>query len=873
MLRAEEPHPYRTHRCGEMATLHSDRQVRLAGRIVAIRNMGRMVFLVLRDDTGEIQLVARGVELCSQCQQLEVGWAVSVDGRLISRRPHEVNPNHPTGHMEIHVASIRLVARTRERSVSGSDLGRVRVESAIREVLKSRDFTELGDDLAIADGVELERVYRIRTMLIAEHTAPAGCRRTRLAEIDCAFATLEDLTSVVRDLALTCGQSLSVHRCADESPFGDEGSMAAQGMTMLVGLPTAGHPLFAGHDVRLTALAELMNGRGDPEVAQCVLLLATGRVVGAGAVRTTADAAFGTDVVDPLVRSEIMDRKASWDRMAPPAGAWFSLDLTRMIEGAQTENPLSAAQAGHDLASLLRISGSSASDPIGTEDLELSARRIERWDIEASAAMARSRTAAVNRSGRRGFGDLLNDFAMSEDVCERLFDLFPAVGDKLEHLPEGERFEWIWSILGSESVRGALRDTRAQDVMRRAVELRIITEPRQITYIDVGSLDGLHRTLDLYPTDGPASILPLLRQVLAHSPASFTSLVEALAGGDADTAEQVTHLLAADGSTMVRAAAERWLSAPALLPIVLRAMHERVPLGSVAQVIRGLGQRIFPNQPVEPHELRTAFIGASEKEIPEVLDVIGESEPGELCIGILQHLFRPVSQTYIQTRDTLRLTADCTHHVSASGLTPGGEHWSAEQRCYTFGVPGSAGGAIRLYLSKNRASALAKASVGICTAGDLSLYHRSDHHHLNMVDSSHGVVIGNAQLHVLTIEDRQVLLIRSVNISNAHLASGATRWLVEATLRACVELAAHSGLAGVHLGEGLCFWHLDSSRPQIRAVLDSLRQQLPCHNLDAPFFLFRFGQVDVEITKTYRLWDRHRTHGQPPLHQLLKVAT
>ena len=88
-----------------------------------------------------------------------------------------------------------------------------------------------------------------------------------------------------------------------------------------------------------------------------------------------------------------------------------------------------------------------------------------------------------------------------------------------------------------------------------------------------------------------------------------------------------------------------------------------------------------------------------------------------------------------------------------------------------------------------------------------------------------------------------------------------------------MELAAHSGLKEVHSVEGLCFWHLDSSRPQIRAVLDSLRQQLPCHYLDRPYFLFRFGQVDIDITKTYRLWSEQQSDGQPKLHQLLKVVT
>jgi hypothetical protein len=80
--------------------------------------------------------------------------------------------------------------------------------------------------------------------------------------------------------------------------------------------------------------------------------------------------------------------------------------------------------------------------------------------------------------------------------------------------------------------------------------------------------------------------------------------------------------------------------------------------------------------------------------------------------------------------------------------------------------------------------------------------------------------------------------------------------VVEAALLSCVELAGTSSLDEVHLGEGLSFWHLNSSRPQIRAVLEQLYDRLPTVFLERPFFLFRFGNVDLDVAKTYRLWAR-----------------
>ena len=60
------------------------------------------------------------------------------------------------------------------------------------------------------------------------------------------------------------------------------------------------------------------------------------------------------------------------------------------------------------------------------------------------------------------------------------------------------------------------------------------------------------------------------------------------------------------------------------------------------------------------------------------------------------------------------------------------------------------------------------------------------------------------------------------HLIDTYLAHHPARTVVEAVLVSCVELAATSGLDEVHLGEGLAFWHLNSSRPQTRAVLEQL---------------------------------------------------
>ena len=48
---------YRTHNCGELRISDAGKEVRLAGFVQTIRNLGKMVFLDLRDENGITQIV------------------------------------------------------------------------------------------------------------------------------------------------------------------------------------------------------------------------------------------------------------------------------------------------------------------------------------------------------------------------------------------------------------------------------------------------------------------------------------------------------------------------------------------------------------------------------------------------------------------------------------------------------------------------------------------------------------------------------------------------------------------------------------------------------------------------------------------------
>ena len=53
---------YRNVYCGNVDASYENKEVRLAGWIDTIRNLGALVFITLRDETGIVQLISNDVD-------------------------------------------------------------------------------------------------------------------------------------------------------------------------------------------------------------------------------------------------------------------------------------------------------------------------------------------------------------------------------------------------------------------------------------------------------------------------------------------------------------------------------------------------------------------------------------------------------------------------------------------------------------------------------------------------------------------------------------------------------------------------------------------------------------------------------------------
>jgi aspartyl-tRNA synthetase len=104
---------YRTAWAGEVGTNQVDQDVRVAGWVHRRRDHGGLIFIDLRDRTGLLQLVFRpeeATEAHTVAERLRGEHVISAHGRLVRREESAVNPNMPTGEVELVVDSVDLLA-------------------------------------------------------------------------------------------------------------------------------------------------------------------------------------------------------------------------------------------------------------------------------------------------------------------------------------------------------------------------------------------------------------------------------------------------------------------------------------------------------------------------------------------------------------------------------------------------------------------------------------------------------------------------------------------------------------------------------------------------------------------------------------------
>jgi aspartyl-tRNA synthetase len=104
-------HAYRTHSCGALRLEDAGATARLAGWVHRKRDHGQLLFVDLRDHYGVTQCVIDiSSPLFAAVDGLRLESVVSFIGRVVERSPDTVNPNLPTGEIELVITEYELLS-------------------------------------------------------------------------------------------------------------------------------------------------------------------------------------------------------------------------------------------------------------------------------------------------------------------------------------------------------------------------------------------------------------------------------------------------------------------------------------------------------------------------------------------------------------------------------------------------------------------------------------------------------------------------------------------------------------------------------------------------------------------------------------------
>ena len=102
----------RTHFCGEVRPSDVGREIVLCGWVRKRRDHGGVIFVDLRDRTGIAQVVFKpdsAPAAHERAQAVRSEFVLAVRGRLARRDPEVVNPNLPTGEVELVAEEVRIL--------------------------------------------------------------------------------------------------------------------------------------------------------------------------------------------------------------------------------------------------------------------------------------------------------------------------------------------------------------------------------------------------------------------------------------------------------------------------------------------------------------------------------------------------------------------------------------------------------------------------------------------------------------------------------------------------------------------------------------------------------------------------------------------
>jgi aspartyl-tRNA synthetase len=106
----------RTHTCGELRAEHAGQKVLLMGWAHRRRDHGAVIFVDLRDRAGHTQAIFHediDPAVHKRAEEIRAEYVVAVEGTVEKRSPETINPNMPTGEVEVVASKVWILNESR----------------------------------------------------------------------------------------------------------------------------------------------------------------------------------------------------------------------------------------------------------------------------------------------------------------------------------------------------------------------------------------------------------------------------------------------------------------------------------------------------------------------------------------------------------------------------------------------------------------------------------------------------------------------------------------------------------------------------------------------------------------------------------------
>ena len=108
-------HPYRSHTCEALRKSDTGTKIRISGWVHRVRDHGGVLFIDLRDHYGMTQVVIDpDSPAFKDAETVRSEWVIRIDGEVKDRDAAAINPNLPTGDIEVYAREIEVLSQADE---------------------------------------------------------------------------------------------------------------------------------------------------------------------------------------------------------------------------------------------------------------------------------------------------------------------------------------------------------------------------------------------------------------------------------------------------------------------------------------------------------------------------------------------------------------------------------------------------------------------------------------------------------------------------------------------------------------------------------------------------------------------------------------